>query len=277
MRLVDVPVELHQDVFDLGVEARGRVEGARVELPHVFGDRGDFGDLRLRDAGHDVRRAGASRAEARGLCVTLELLVAREEEELVFDDRAAEGGADGVLVLEARELVASALADPIVAARDVVRRALEIVRARLRHGVDAGAGVARASNVEVSESDVDRLDRVDADRLTLGRQVVRLKTEAVVGRHAVNADIVEASVLTARRDFTTLLVGLRDARIGANVVLDVAVDRRQAFDLFARNARACTGASRVEHRVSDAVGRNHDFGKTIRLHVDDDAARVAKL
>jgi hypothetical protein len=83
--------------------------------------------------------------------------------------------------------------------------------------------------------------------------------------------------LTARRDFTTLLVGLRDARIGANVVLDVAVDRRQAFDLFARNACARTGAGRVEHRVSDAVGRNHDFGKTIRLHVDDDAARVAKL
>ena len=277
VRLVDVPVELHEDVFDLGVEARGRVECARVELPHVLGDRGHFGDLRLRDAGHDVRSARARRAEARGLRVTLELLVAREEEQLVFDDRATQGRTDGVLVLEARELVASALSDPVVAARDVVSRALKLVRTRLGDGVDARARVTRASNVEVSKGDVDRLDRVDADRLTLRRQVVRLETEAVVGRHTVDADIVEAGVLTARRDFATLLVGLRDARIGADVVLDVAVDRRQAFDLFARDARARARAGRVEHRVSDAVGRDHDFGKTIRLHVDDDTARVTEL
>ena len=57
MRLVDVPVELDEHIFDFGIESRRRVEGAGVELPNVLRNRGNFRDLRLRDARDDVRSA----------------------------------------------------------------------------------------------------------------------------------------------------------------------------------------------------------------------------
>src|SRR3546814_11922681 len=100
-------------------------------------------------------------------------------------------------------------------------------------GVYVGAGVVRLRHVVVRHIDFKLLNRVDRDRLAIGRQTVGVQAKSVIDRHAIDGDRVETGVLAKRRNLAAFLVGLRQTRIETGVVLQIAVDRRKAADLFA--------------------------------------------
>ena len=249
--LIDVPVDLDRLFLGLGLAGRGQRKGTGVEAVGTGGIL-DAGDIRIGHFTPAVGRVG--QAGARG--GALVLLVVGEEEQLVLDDRATKGAAVGLLVVEAVELDAfELLAHHVLVAIGVIDASVELVGARLGHRVDHGAGTTGDGGVVVGQVDVDRLDRVHRHRLALGRQVVGLQAERVAGADAVDADGVVAGVLAAGRDRTVSLADLRDARIEADVVLDVAVGRRQRFDGFAADVGA--GAHLVgaeDFRTGDGNG-----------------------
>ena len=124
-------------------------------------------------------------------------LVAREEEELVLEDRAAEAGAELLEIERARvePRPADPLADPVLVSRVVVERAGEVVRARLGHRVHRGADEVALAHVEGRDVHLHRLDRVKRDRRD-ARAVARLagETERVIEVRPVDRDVVEAVV-----------------------------------------------------------------------------------
>jgi hypothetical protein len=122
-------------------------------------------------------------------------------------------------------------ASKVACVRSVVHAAREVVGAALGDGVDVGAGVAHLRDVVVAQVDLHALDGVDRDRLLERRQVVRLQAEGVVAGQAVDRDAVEAGVLSAGADLSALLVGLAEPRVGAGVVLQVALDRGVGVEL----------------------------------------------
>src|SRR5690606_27319691 len=213
-------------LLDLVLDGRRGLHAADVDAVDVAGDRLGLGDL-LRGDVDDGVGAGTDRAERGAGAIALELLVVHEEEQLVLDDRAAEGGAEGLLLLEAGEVGARdrVLAPPVAVAVGAVHRAVELVGARLGPRVPHRAGGTGDGGVVVGDVDVDRLDGVHRHRLAHGREVVRLQAEGVAGVDAVDADGVVARVLAADADLAARLVALGDARIQADVVLDVAVGR----------------------------------------------------
>src|SRR5690606_7674095 len=221
--VVDVPIDLGGVLLDLLLDAARRIEAADVDVVDIAGDALGLGDL----LGGDVD----------------------EEEQLVLDDRATEGAAVGALVVEAGERRAAGrvVTDHVGVAVHAVQRAVELVGAGLGHRVDHRAGGAGDGGVVVGDVDVDRLDGVHRDRLAHGREVVRLQTEGVAGVHAVDADGVVARVLATDGQLAARLVGLRHARVEADVVLDVAVDRRQSLDLLLLDAGARAHLVGAEH------------------------------
>ncbi|KAG1444741.1 hypothetical protein G6F57_017740 [Rhizopus arrhizus] len=181
--LVDVPVDLQRVLFHLGLVGRG-IERACVEAV-AGGDLLRTGDVGIGDGALAVRRIGQADARSRAL----HLLVVGEEEQLVLDDRAAEGHAVGLLVIEAVEADAvQLLADHVLVAVRVVHGAAEVVGTRLGHRIDHRTGTAGDGGVIVGDVDVDFLDRIHRHRLTLGRQVVGFQAERVAGADAVDAD-----------------------------------------------------------------------------------------
>ena len=224
--VVDVPVELDRVFLDVGLGDARRVQAARIEAEAV-GGRDHALDVRVGDVTVAVRGAGQAGARA----LALELLVVGEEEQAVLDDRATQGEAVGLFLVEAVEVDATQLvAHPVTVADGVVGAAVELVGARLGHGVDHRAGATGDGGVVVGQVDLDFLDRVHGDRLALGRHVVGLEAERVGVADAVDADDVEARVLATGRDRAIGLADLRDARVEADVVLDVARRRRQGLE-----------------------------------------------
>jgi len=220
----DVPVELDQNVLDFRAQA-GDVQGAGIEAPDVAGDADQIIDVSDRDVADGIGGVAADRAKIGTGRLALEVFVVDQEEQLVLDKRAAERGAIGGLIFEAGErLIVATIADHRVVAIDENRAAFELVGAGLGHRVDVGAGVAGLGYVVVGDVDLNFFDRVDRDRLLGRRQVVGLEAEGIVGGGSVDGDRVEPDVLANRGNFAALLVGLRDARIQAGVILQVALD-----------------------------------------------------
>ncbi|CRD47817.1 hypothetical protein BN1263170055 [Stenotrophomonas indicatrix] len=250
--LVDVPVDLQRVLFDLGLVGRG-VERTCVEA--VTGrDLLRAGDVGIGDGALAVRRIG--QADARGR--TLHLFVVGEEEQLVLDDRAAEGHAVGLFVIKTVEAdIVQVLADHVLVAVRVIHGAAEVVGTRLGHRIDHRARTAGNGGVVVGDVDVDFLDRIHRHRLTLGRQVVGFQAERIAGTDAIDADRVVTGVLTTDRDRTVGLADLRDARIEADVILDVAVHRRQRLQRFAVDVGA--GAHLVGAEQVAAHCGSHDL------------------
>ncbi|OPZ11510.1 MAG: hypothetical protein BWZ07_01954 [Alphaproteobacteria bacterium ADurb.BinA280] len=218
---VDVPVQLDRVFLDIGLQCVRYVQGAWIEAPDICRDLLHIDDLLRRD-GHRVGRARTIDTKRWTRRIAGELLVVGEEEQRVLDQRAAEGDAIGFFILEASKgRSVGVVAHPVIVAEHVVHRTAELVGARLGDGVDDAAGGAGQGGVVFS----------NRDRLSLGWKVVRLQTKRIVGGDAVDLDGVEAGVLTTHRDFAALLVGLRHARVKADIVLDVAANRRQRADL----------------------------------------------
>ena len=259
--VVDVPVDLQQAVFDFLLGAARHLAAADVHAVLVLGDVLDLADGVLADA--DVGQAAADRTVGRRILRAARIFGADEHEQLVLDQRAAQGQAAG-LFLEFRRFIVGvaagvvALADHAVVAVHVVHAAVPLVGARLGDGVDVGAGVALLGHVVVRDVDLHRLDRVDRDRLARGRQAVRFQAEGVGDRHAVDGDRVEARVLAAGRDFAAFLVGLRQARILACVVGQRTGDRRLRHQLGAADVGARTHVAAVELVRLGLAGDVHD-------------------
>src|SRR5690606_2210776 len=116
-------------------------------------------------------------------------------------------------------------------------------------------GTTVDGGVVVGQVDVDFLDGIHRHRLTLGRQVVRLQTERIARADAVDADGVEAGVLATGGDRTVRLADLRDTRVKTDVILDVAVGRRQRFHLLAGHVGA--GTHLVGTEDFRATGHGH--------------------
>ena len=132
---------------------------------------------------------------------------------------------------------------------------MEFVGAGLGDGIDHATGAAGDGHVVIRDVDRDLIDGVHRERLLGGRQAVGFETEGIVGADAVDADGVVTRILAADRDFVTRLVGLRDAGIEADVVLQVAVDRGESFDLLTGHVAARTHLVRSEH-LADAAARD---------------------
>src|SRR5690606_6517563 len=253
---VDVPVQLDRVLLDLGLAVAGRGQRAGVEAVRV-GGRDDVEDVLL---GHVAAAdGGVGQTNARG--GTGVLLVVGEEEQLVLHDRAADGGTVGDLVVEAGEVGGVALqarTHHVLVAVGRVHAARQASGTGLRHGVNDGTGATEDGGVVVGQVDVDFLDRVHRDRLALGREVVGLQAEGIAGADAVDADRVEAGVLATGRDRAIGLADLRDARVEADVVLHVAVGRRQRVHLLAGHVDAGAHLVGAEHVRAADVGTD-DF------------------
>ena len=227
MVVVDVPVQLDRVFLDLGGAVRvGHAAHVKTQASHVLLHGADVGS-------GDVTLAERAIGEAHARGGALVLLVVGEEEQLVLDDRATQGHAVGGFLVKAVEVglvTFQAVTDHVRVAVGVVHGTVELVGTRLGHGVDHRTGTTGNGGVVVGQVDVDFFDGVHRDRLTLGRQAIGFQAERIGGADAVDADGVEAGVLATGGDRAVSLADLRDARVQAHVVLDVAVGRRHGFD-----------------------------------------------
>ena len=259
--VADVPVELQHLLARHEVAAAlGQVAGADAVLAlHDVLHRGDLG----RGDGDGRAVVRADRAVVRCAARRVGFFRQRVQEQLVFDQRAAGPHAlggflerDRIRVLVGGRVVA--LAGQAVVAVHVVHAALPRVGTGLGDGVDVAAGVALLRHVVVGDVHLHRLDRFDRDRLARGRAARGFQAERVVDRHAVDGHRVVARVLAGDRQFAALLVGLRDARVGAGIVLQVAVDRALDLQLRVADRGAGTHVGAVEDvRTGAVAGDGH--------------------
>src|SRR5262249_35061803 len=125
------------------------------------------------------RRWHGNRRQRRGAFAASELLVRAEEDDTIFDERAAERAAE-VVAVELRQIAdeVERLRIEILVAIEFKRRAVEGGRARLRDHVDLAAGAAVLGG-ELSRLDLKFRDRVDARRI-VERVVVGIDVDAAV-------------------------------------------------------------------------------------------------
>ncbi|MNN32189.1 hypothetical protein D3C81_1459020 [compost metagenome] len=109
-------------------------------------------------------------------------------------------------------------------------------------------------DVIVGNVNLHRLDRFDRNWLLAGRGTRCFQAESVVHGHAVNRHRVVARVLTGNGDFTALFVGLRQARVGAGVVLQAARDRCLGSQFGRADIGAGTHVVAVENLIANSIG-----------------------
>ena len=274
-------------VVDLVVETNERVQQRVDVLLDAHAAGGDAVarqlvrervDLRLRDAGggdggvhQPVRRRGIEERTG-GRRVLIARFDGGKEAELVLEDRAAERGAE--LTTEERRVAQERrVAAHLLVAVIHERRALELVGARLRHGVDERTGEVALAHVVRRDEDLEFLDGVEGQRTATdlgtdrGR---RTETEAVRERYTVDLDVVEA----------VILAGGGDAAVGRHVhlrrvtreVREVTVERGEAARERVREDRLRTGAGGGEvGRRGRGAGRDASELRDLIFEVDVEA------
>ena len=194
------------------------------------------------------------RLECRSRLRLVVILVTREEEQLVLDDRSAQRDAD-VFVVEGpgvEGVRAGVGPHVIVVARVVEHRATELVGAALGDHVDAGTNEIPLPHVVGRNRDLHLLQRVERDRRHT-RAVARLsgKTERVVEVGSVDRHVVQAVILPGKREperHGTVLRGQTEQ------VLHSAADRRKVLQLLGADGGCGTGPFRADDVV---VRRGH--------------------
>ena len=243
--VVDVPVKVHQHL--LALLGNGVRDSESVEVVGGLGSGDDRVVFRLR-RGHQLGgQAGAGRPDVhrRG---TLELLVVSEEEQLVLDDRAADGGAVALLfegepdALVRRQpgAVLGLGTGHAVVVVVVVRRAVEVVGAGLRDDVDGATLEARVLRIVGRGEHRQALHRIQRDGRAVGGIARTVQAEVVVLLHAVDGEAVEAVVLAGDGDGVAVLRVEIDGRVVADHVLQVAVDAGRVGNLAGREGRRDT-------------------------------------
>ena len=167
----------------------------------------------------------------------LELVIGHEEEQAVFDDRAAEREAV-FFFLERRDgegLAVRLVAEIAFVLVVVVGRTIKLVGTRLGRDVDQAAGETGHGHGIVGRGQGGGFDGVERDRGALGRVGVRTEAEIVLLQGAVDGQTVEARVGTGHEKLAFAAgegqrvagQGLQHVAIGRRLVGDVArgVDR----------------------------------------------------
>ena len=238
--VVDVPVDAGQDlhVVLVGREVSPGTGVIAVLALHELGDALQVGDG---GTGDEVVRIGLAVGGAvpavhdrRGH----RLLEVGEEEELVLDDRAAQGEAVGgvaVPVAGAADLLAvhGVAAEVLVAVIDV-GRALEGVGTGLGDGVDAAADEVGLADIIRGDHHLHLLDGVDGDRVAAAGQAVG-QAEVVVEVGAVHGEVGGTTVSSGESHAVAAVRGK------AGHVGDAAADRRQGRDLAAVDVGGSAG------------------------------------
>ena len=292
---VDVPVEAREEVdgavldlvlgVGLGEVGVGAVR-ALVFLEHRVGHR-RVEDVAVVDVVPDHVLAQGPvlvAPERRGIGVGIglgEVFGAREEEELVLDDRGAEGETVGlvqlVLILLALRQVPVVLhllrragggADQVLVEEVGVEGTLDLVGTGLRDGVDGAAGEAGLAHVEGRDHDLYLLDGVQRNRVGARLAAVGAgsrETEGVVGHCAVDLEGVVAVVRAGEGDAAILV----DRGLGRELhdVIDAAADRRHGFHLLQVEARARARDAGVE-RLLTHDGNGVQFVHGLHHRVD---------
>ena len=289
--VADVPVQLDQIAV---VRQVGGAAGNVTRIQAVAeGDVADALDVARRNrvaGGRAITEARVVRHIGRGAHAGgLLLFGGHEEEQLVLDDRTAQGhalgGVDAVALVVVVRVVAvqiAGVAHKVAGvAICVIDRAVEIIGARLGHRVDAGAH-AVGGGVEIRGGDVVFGDGVGRDRRALVRQAVGVEAKRVALRHTVHADVVVTRVLAVGGDGAGALVGHRDARIKARDVRDRAVGLRRRLQLFLGKIGRQALVVRREGLHQRAGGHGHT-GKVLNVlgllgaHGEVDRAFLAQL
>ena len=261
----DVPVDLGQDfLVRLGV---GGGLGDGVAPRDGRGIRFQASEnLGLNAAG---RREGQLASVADAFVV----FVVQEEEQLVADDRAAEGAAPGGALEFRHDLLAcegqfagigplQLHARQFVAAEVEVGGAVERIGAALGHGIDRRAGETRKADVVGGDLDGQLLDGVDGEGIEERRDARAVEAEHVIGARTVDHDRIEAVVLADGGDVGLLaVVGTREGvhghqGIGADQVGERALGGRLAGHAIAVEDGAGAAGRGVEVALAAS---GHEF------------------
>ena len=292
--VVDVPVEAGE-VFFIDRRIGNRSAAEIVDAVDGAGDVDDLLVFGLAEAAHDRRGVRANRAAAVEVHA-FEALIGAEEEQRVLDDRAAERQAV-TLLFEFRHEHRAAfdrVAAHVVVGEVEEHRSRELVGARLGHHVDEAARETAVLRVERRKLDRDLRDGVERERQALRRVAVVVEAETVVEADAVDRHRVEARrgagalhAVRARRSARRLVE--IDARVVADDVLDVAVDRGALGKVFGREDRGgadrdrgSAGLRRGDHdhvaEVSAAEGEVEVGGRAeVEVNVGDLGGLLAVL
>ena len=177
---------------------------------------------------HQPRGRGGIVERARRRRDVLAGLHRGEEAQLVLDDRAANGSAQ-LTAHERRRTQERGVAPHLLVAVIHKRGALELIRARLRHGIHQRTGEIALAYVVRRDQYLEFLDGVERQRAAANLRADRRRgaeAEAVGERDTVDLDVVEAVVLAGGRD-TAILRHVHLRRV-PNQVGHVAVERGQA-------------------------------------------------
>ena len=190
--LADVPVDAGEEL-QVALVLVVVVVGTRIvvvvldeEVPHLLG----LGDLDTGDHAGLVLDAVLGRTPLDDLGRARGALGVDEEEQLVLDDRAAQGEAvrglafRGTLEVHAVDAVAVHVLVLVIG----ISRPLERVRTGLRDGVDTAADEVRLTDVVRGHDHLHFLDGVDGNRVAAARQG-RRQAEVVVHVRAVHGEV----------------------------------------------------------------------------------------
>ena len=289
--VADVPVDLAEITLVVVGQAGGAAEsaGGQAQLLGGIDDRLQVARRYLVAGGRPlaqraVQAVGRVCADAVGALV----LGGDEEEQLVLDDRAADGEAAGPVVGIALVLVAGVAAgQPAGIANQlaciaiyVIHRTVELVGTRLGHGVDVGADSV-GGDIEVGGGDVVLGDGVRRNRGLLVGQAVGVEAERITLADAIDADVVVAVVHAVGGDRPHALVQYGDARVEPGDVVDRAVALRRRLQLALRNgggqALVVGGESLRKHRGADRHRAEILGLLSARGHAQVDRRRLPQL
>ena len=273
--LVDVPVQAGQDVVGTDVDlvlpdalsGVADLVGLLVEVDQFLGQLGievvipgpvfqldSLGEFLVRVLVGTVGRGVDVRT---GVFV---IFTAQEEEQLVLDDRAADGETEGLgellLILGALAvgievldllLVARGRADQFLVGVVRVGGTFDGIGTGLGDGVDRTAREAGLAHVERCHDDLDFFDGVQGDRVGVGLAAVGTGTgqaEGIIGHGAVDLEGIVAVVGTGERDAAALVH--RRLRSVLDHVVDTAVDGRHRLDHALAEGGAGAGDAGIE-------------------------------
>ncbi len=261
MAVVQLPIHLGQEER-LVAGSRHDASEAREEVDAVSLLRGrnasrlERGELRRRERTEHRRRIGRRRNAGKIACL---LVVAEEEEHLVLLDRPADRPAELLTAILRLHLDCGAHAihehvlrlervgrPPLVVAKEVEARSVELVRPALGHSVHDSAGGAAVLGRVVRRRHLELSDGVGADRIRETRAATFLREEGLRVVPTVDGVVVQEAGDPAEADEAEGAV-----RCGAR-----------------RHQRKRRPATRVRRQVGDR--RLVDVGGEVRLLGVDD-------
>ncbi len=228
---------------------------------------GDLRELVKLRLVHEARFAGEARPGGAEVVAVAKIgfFITEEEEQPVFHDRAGQGGAPALFLERGRgEILSidSGSAQALVAEGEE-GRAVEVVGTRLGHHVDQAAGEIRILDIERREFDRRFGDHVERQRQGIARCERRaVEAEAVGLGNAVHGEGVGTVVAAQAGNAIDVAFAIKaHARVDADDVADVAVDRRECFQRIGgeRQARADRDLGCLHTRAGD-----HDHAAAAR-------------